>query len=64
MKDRGFVLYAYTFRSRAERVLWALRELDHPYEVIRLDPFKGDAVIRKKEMHRGISKCGPMGTII
>ena len=41
-KINPFVLYAYTFRSRAERVLWTLRELEHPYEIIRLEPFKGD----------------------
>lgn len=35
-------MYAYTFRSRAERVLWALREFDYPYKIIRLDPFKGE----------------------
>lgn len=37
------VLYAYTFRSRAERVLWTLHELKLPHRVIRLDPFKGEA---------------------
>lgn len=37
-----FILYAYTFRSRADRVLWTLREFDYPYEVVRLDPFKGE----------------------
>ena len=35
------VLYAYTFRSRAERVLWTLRELAMPHRVVRLDPFGG-----------------------
>jgi len=39
---KKFILYAYTFRSRAERVLWTLREFEHPYEVVRLDPFKGE----------------------
>lgn len=37
-----FILYAYHFRSRAERVLWTLRELRLPYKVIRLDPFIGE----------------------
>lgn len=37
-----FTLYAYNFRSRSERVLWTLRELDLPHKVIRLDPFKGE----------------------
>ncbi len=36
------VLYAYTFRSRAERVLWTLRELEIPHRVVRLDPLKGE----------------------
>lgn len=42
-KIKTFILYAYTFRSRAERVVWTLKELDYPYELIRLDPFKGEA---------------------
>ena len=37
-----FTLYAYPFRSRAERVIWTLRECDLPYEVIRLDLAKGE----------------------
>ena len=37
-----FILYAYPFRSRAERVLWTLKEFGYPYQVIRLDPFKGE----------------------
>lgn len=37
-----FILYAYNFRSRSERVLWTLRELAFPHKVIRLDPFKGE----------------------
>ena len=36
------ILYAYNFRSRAERELWTLQELRLPYQVIRLDPFNGD----------------------
>lgn len=31
-------LYAYTFRSRAERILWLLNELDVEYQVIRVTP--------------------------
>jgi len=42
MEISEFILYAYPFRSRAERVLWTLREFDYPYKVIRLDPFKGE----------------------
>ena len=41
--DNKFTLYAYNFRSRAERVLWTLRECELAYEVIRLDPFKGES---------------------
>jgi glutathione S-transferase len=41
--NNEFTLYAFNFRSRAERVLWTLRECDLPYEVVRLDPFKGEA---------------------
>jgi len=37
-----FVLYAYPFRSRAERIIWTLREFGFPYRVIRIDPFKGE----------------------
>ena len=37
-----FVLYAYPFRSRAERIIWALREFKFLYRVIRIDPFKGE----------------------
>lgn len=38
MTKRHFTLYAYPFRSRAERVLWALKEFDYSFDVIRLDP--------------------------
>lgn len=37
-------LYAYTFVSRAERIIWTLEALDLPYELIRLDPFKGETM--------------------
>lgn len=36
------VLYAYNFRSRSERVLWTLRELEMPNRVVRLDLAKGE----------------------
>ncbi|NOQ34753.1 MAG: hypothetical protein GQ569_02540 [Methylococcaceae bacterium] len=39
MKKTEFTLYAYNFRSRAERVLWLLEELQLDYQVIRLNPF-------------------------
>ena len=42
MTKRHFTLYAYPFRSRAERVLWTLKEFDYSFDVIRLDPFKGE----------------------
>ena len=40
---KELTLYAYSFRSRAERVIWTLKELDYSYELIRLDPFKDEA---------------------
>lgn len=42
MTQRHFTLYAYPFRTRAERVLWALKEFDYSFEVVRLDPSKGE----------------------
>ena len=42
MTKRHFTLYAYPFRSRAERVLWTLKEFDYSFDVIRLDPTKGE----------------------
>jgi len=42
MVDETLTLYAYNFTSRAERVIWCLAELGLDYELIRLDPFKGD----------------------
>ena len=42
MTKKHFILYAYPFRSRAERVLWTLKELGYSYDVIRLDPAKGE----------------------
>lgn len=35
-------LYAYNFFSRAERVIWVLEELGFKYDLIRLDPLKGE----------------------
>ena len=35
-------LYAYPFRSRAERVIWALDELELEYRLVRLDPSRGE----------------------
>lgn len=42
MTKRHFTLYAFPFRSRAERVLWTLKEFDYSFDVVRLDPFKGE----------------------
>lgn len=42
MTKRHFTLYAFPFRSRAERVLWALKEFGYSFDVIRLDPAKGE----------------------
>lgn len=41
-------MYAYTFRSRAERVLWTLEELGLSYNIVRANPF--DADFDNKEM--------------
>lgn len=38
----AITLYAYPFRSRAERVVWTMEELGLSYQVIRLDPMKGE----------------------
>lgn len=35
-------VYAYHFRSRAERVIWAIEEAGLDYELVRLNPFKGE----------------------
>ena len=42
MSDAPITLYAHTFRSRAERVIWTLEELQLDYTLIRLDAAKGD----------------------
>lgn len=39
-----FILYAYPFRSRAERVLWVLKELDFEFTLVRLNPFEGEQI--------------------
>lgn len=43
-------LYAYTFRSRAERILWLLKELELEHQVIRVTP-------------REISAFNPLGKV-
>ena len=42
MTNKPITLYAFSFPSRAERIIWALAELKLEYELIRLDPFKGE----------------------
>ena len=43
MSQHGNItVYAFTFPSRAERVIWCLNELGLDYHVVHLDPFKGD----------------------
>ena len=39
-----FVLYAYNFPSRAERVIWVLNELGLDYDLIRLNPLEGETL--------------------
>ncbi len=55
MKTEKFVLYAYPFRTRAERVLWALKEFGYPYKVVRLNPFKGET---KTEAYLSLNPSG------
>ncbi len=55
METEKFVLYAYPFRTRAERVLWALKEFGYPYEVVRLNPFKGET---KTEAYLSLNPSG------
>ena len=42
MTDKHFTLYAFPFRSRSERILWTLKEFNYSFDVVRLDPFKGE----------------------
>jgi len=42
MSDSPITLYTHKFRSRAERVIWTLEELELDYGLIRLDAAKGD----------------------
>lgn len=37
-----FTLYAFVFRSRAERVVWCMNELGLPFELKQLNPRKGE----------------------
>ncbi len=41
-QSNKLTLYAYSFPSRAERVIWMLKELDLDFTLIRLDPEKGE----------------------
>jgi len=47
MTINKFVLYTFPFRSRADRVLWALKEFNFPYEVVSLDPLKGETCTKE-----------------
>ena len=42
MSDRDLILYSYNFRSRGERVMWALNETGLAYRLVRLNPLKGE----------------------
>lgn len=42
MPETPITLYAHTFRSRAERVIWTLEELELDYTLIRVDAAKGE----------------------
>jgi glutathione S-transferase len=39
-------LYAYTSRSRAERVLWVLQELELEHQVVRLSCFDSESLVK------------------
>jgi len=62
VRKSDFILYTYEFRSRAERVLWLLNELQFDYQVIRLKPFfKGHT--KNPEIFK-INPQGKMPTLI
>jgi len=61
MEINKFTLYALPFPSRAERVLWALKEFDYPHEVIRLDPLKGETAT---EEFIGLNPSGKVPVLI
>ena len=42
MPDQDLTLYSYNFRSRGERVMWALNETGRDYQLVRLNPLKGE----------------------
>ena len=42
--SNSITLYAYPSRSRAERILWLLKELEFEFDLVRLNPFKGGRV--------------------
>ena len=41
-QDLTLTLYSYNFRSRGERVMWALNETGLTYQLVRLNPLKGE----------------------
>ena len=41
-RQEDITLYAFIFRSRAERVLWTLEELQLDYQLVRLNPLEGE----------------------
>lgn len=48
MSDRSYVLYAHSFTSRAERVMWCLDELGLDYEVRRVSPRDPDDPVMRE----------------
>jgi len=61
MADANLTLYAYTFRSRAERVIWTLKELNMAFDLIRLDPFKGE---RDTPAFRKLNPAGKVPVLV
>ena len=50
-----FTLYTFSFPSRAERISWCLNELALDYEVVKLNPFKGEIFT-----HEGFKETSPL----
>jgi glutathione S-transferase len=57
-----FVLYAYPFPTRAERVIWTLNELGYAYELVRLNPF--DEEWKKNPALLNINPSGKVPALI
>ena len=61
MTHSDLILYAYTFRSRAERVIWALDELELDYQLVRLNPLRGET---RSDAFRKIAPQGKVPVLV